>query len=251
MVKGDLSKRWYVYFAFRNLKTGKLDRMENVYGKVKHYKTKEYKVRILSSYRKNLFLLLKQGFNPLADNSELYQQLKTLVIEKEICETPKEEVISTKTINEAIKIAVKEALDENTITSLIQNVLVKGKLTKITKSAIENTQKTTPIKEQNTENKNQEGMSIVKAFDFALSLKEKAVSIGTIKDYKRKIKLFIAWMEETHATKKNIREISRKNLFDYFNGIVLKTSARNRNNYRTELRSIIDQNNFRPVILPI
>jgi hypothetical protein len=106
-------------------------------------------------------------------NSELYQQLKTLVIEKEICETPKEEVISTKTINEAIKIAVKEALDENTITSLIQNVLVKGKLTKITKSAIENTQKTTPIKEQNTENKNQEGMSIVKAFDFALSLKKK------------------------------------------------------------------------------
>jgi len=126
-----------------------------------------------------------------------------------------------------------------------------GKLTKITKSAIKNTQKTTPIKEQNTENKKQEGRSIVKAFDLALSLKEKTVSIGTIKDYQRKIKLFIAWMEETHATKKNIREISRKNLFDYFNGIVLKTSARNRNNYRTELRSIIEQNNFVPVILPI
>ena len=145
MVKGDLSKRWYVYFAFRNLKTGKLDRMENVYGKVKHYKTKEYKVRILSSYRKNLFLLLKQGFNPLADNSELYQPLKTPVIEKEIEETPKEEeVISTKTINEALKIAIKEALDENTVTSLVQNVLVTRKLIKKTKSTIENTQKTIP-----------------------------------------------------------------------------------------------------------
>ena len=126
-----------------------------------------------------------------------------------------------------------------------------GKLTKITKSTIENTQKKIPLKEQNTENKKQEGMSIVKAFDLAVSLKEKAVSIGTIKDNNRKIKLFITWMEETHATKKNIREISRKNLFDYFNGIVLKTSARNRNNYRTELRSIIEQNNFVPVILPI
>jgi hypothetical protein len=45
-------------------------------------------------------------------------------------------------------------------------------------------------------------------------------------------------MEETHPTKKNIREISRKDLLDYFNGIVLKTSARNRNNYRTELGRI-------------
>jgi len=63
--------------------------MANVCEKVKHYKTKEYKVRILSSYKKNLLLLLKQGFNPFVHNSELYQQLKTLVIEKEIEETPK------------------------------------------------------------------------------------------------------------------------------------------------------------------
>ena len=49
-----------------------------------------------------------------------------------------------------------------------------GKLTKITKSTIENTQKTNPLKKQNTENKKQEGMSILKAFDLALSLKEKA-----------------------------------------------------------------------------
>jgi tRNA U38,U39,U40 pseudouridine synthase TruA len=142
--KGDLTKRWYVYFYIRNPKTGKLDRMENVYGKVNHYKKKESRMRILSSYRKNLFLLLKQGFNPLADNSELYQPLKTPVIEKEIEETPKEEVISTKTINEALKIAVKEALDENTVTSLVQNVLVTRKLIKKTKSTIENTQKTIP-----------------------------------------------------------------------------------------------------------
>ena len=39
-------------------------------------------------------------------------------------------------------------------------------------------------------------MSIVKAFDFVLSLKEKAVSIWSIKDSIGKIKLFITWMEE-------------------------------------------------------
>ena len=137
-------------------------------------------------------LLLKQGFNHFVDNSEFYQQLKTPVAEKEIAEAPKEEIISTKTINEAIKIAIKEALDEKTINSLLQNLLVKGELTKITKSTIEKTQKTIPIKKQNTENKNQYGMSIAKAFDFTLSLKEKAVSIWNIKDSRGKIKLFIA-----------------------------------------------------------
>ena len=30
---GDLNKRWYVYFSYRNPKTGKLVRMKNIYGK--------------------------------------------------------------------------------------------------------------------------------------------------------------------------------------------------------------------------
>ena len=31
---GDLSKRWYVYFSYRNPETGKLKRVKNIYGKV-------------------------------------------------------------------------------------------------------------------------------------------------------------------------------------------------------------------------
>ncbi len=37
---------------------------------------------VLSSYRKNLLLLLKEGFNPFVDNTELYQQLKSSVLPK-------------------------------------------------------------------------------------------------------------------------------------------------------------------------
>jgi hypothetical protein len=70
--------------------------------------------------------------------------LKTPATEKEIAQTPKEEIISSKTIHEAIKIAIQEVLDEKTINSLVQNLLVKGELTKITKSTIEKTQKTIP-----------------------------------------------------------------------------------------------------------
>ena len=35
---GDLSKGWYVYFSYRNSKTGKLKRMKSIYGKSKRQK---------------------------------------------------------------------------------------------------------------------------------------------------------------------------------------------------------------------
>ena len=54
-----------MYFSFRNPKTGKLQRMKNIYGKVNLYKTKEDRLAVLSSYRKRLLLLLKQGYNDL------------------------------------------------------------------------------------------------------------------------------------------------------------------------------------------
>ena len=38
---GNLDKRWYVYFLLRNLETGKLQRMKNVYGIANKCKTKE------------------------------------------------------------------------------------------------------------------------------------------------------------------------------------------------------------------
>lgn len=32
IANGDLSKRWCVYYSYRNPKTGKLERMTNLYG---------------------------------------------------------------------------------------------------------------------------------------------------------------------------------------------------------------------------
>ena len=53
--KGDLSKRWYVYFTFRNPETGKLERVKNIYGKSNLYKTKEDRLSVLTAYRKNYY----------------------------------------------------------------------------------------------------------------------------------------------------------------------------------------------------
>jgi integrase len=246
IAKGDLSKRWYVYFSFRNPKTGKLERMANVYGKVNHYKTKEARMSILSSYRKNLLFLLKEGFNPFIDNSELYEQLKNPIEEKEkdqdVKKDIKEDVISA-SLNKAIKVAIKEAIDDKTIAPLLQNILLEGGITKNSAKNNKNTiaieENTIAIKKQDVNEKiENQGLTIKGAFDFALDLKEKEVSDRTIRDYRRKIHLFITWVNENHSTKKYIKEVSRKDLIDYLNGIVLKTSARNRNNFRTELGSI-------------
>ncbi|WP_397446923.1 tyrosine-type recombinase/integrase [Polaribacter sp. R77954] len=234
IAKGDLSKRWYVYYSYRNPKTGKLERMTNVYGKVNHYKTKEDRISILSYYKKKLLFLLNQGFNPFTNNSKFYEQLKNPDTKKKK-EIPQKEKVILSAINNTIKVAIKEAMNENTPPSPLQPIPLTSKSTK---KEVAITKISTSTEKQHIAPKNQEEMSFVKAFDFALRLKEKAVSTATIKDYRRKVKLFIAWMEETHPTKKNIGEISRKDLLDYFNGIVLKTSARNRNNYRTELGSI-------------
>ena len=52
--KGDLTKRWYVYFSFRIPETGKLKRMSPIYGNANFFKTKEDRLQVLTQYRKTV-----------------------------------------------------------------------------------------------------------------------------------------------------------------------------------------------------
>ena len=179
--KGDLSKRWYVYFSFRNPETGKLERMSNIYGKVNNYKTKERRMSVLSSYRKNLLFLLKQGFHPLEDNTELYEQLKNPIKEKEKEEDVKKDInedVIPASLNKAIKVAIKEAIDGETIAPLLQNILLRSEKTdnstKPNKKTIAIEEKTIAIDKEDVKEKvEDQGLTIKEAFGFALDLKEK------------------------------------------------------------------------------
>lgn len=108
---GDLSKRWYVYFSYRNPETGKLKRLAPIYGTVNTHKTKEARLSILVAYRKSLLKFLKQGYNPYKDNSELYKN--EIDVQKqenyEQIETAKKENIAA--IIEESKMTLKEAFD--------------------------------------------------------------------------------------------------------------------------------------------
>ena len=93
----NLKKRWFVYYHFRNPKTGLLERMGNIYANANRYNTKEERLSILSSFQRNLLKLLKDGYNPFEDNQELYN--------REI-----EKVSSKKFEIEELKMTIKEAI---------------------------------------------------------------------------------------------------------------------------------------------
>jgi integrase len=182
---GDLKKRWYIYFSYRNPETGKLKRVTPFYGNVNKYKTKEQRLEALTVYRKVLLKLLKQGYNPFADNTALYNQIhqngKVTETEK-----PKEEI--------PIVISKEEV---------------------------------TP------------SMGIREAFDFGLKLKEKVVSARTKKDYENKVKNLLKWLAVSHPKIKTIKDIDKKVITAFLNDILIKTSPRNRNNYRTDISSVM------------
>lgn len=70
-----LEKDWYLYYSYRNPKTGKLERQPNIKAGANRFKTKTERLSILKILQRNLLFLLEQGFSPYADNSALEEKL--------------------------------------------------------------------------------------------------------------------------------------------------------------------------------
>lgn len=66
--KSALSKKWHVYYSFRNENTGYLERMPNIKGTANSYKSKNERLIVLTQIRDGLEFLLEKGFNPTKDN---------------------------------------------------------------------------------------------------------------------------------------------------------------------------------------
>ena len=52
--KGNLKKRWYVYYSYRNPETGKMKRISPIYASANKFKTKEDRMTILTKHRPRL-----------------------------------------------------------------------------------------------------------------------------------------------------------------------------------------------------
>ncbi|MGB3608520.1 MAG: site-specific integrase [Psychroserpens sp.] len=177
---GDLNKRWYLYFSFRDPNTGKLKRMKNIYGKVNSYKTKESRYIILAVYKRRLVKLLRSGFDPFADNSQTHKVF----------------------LNDS-KIANSNQSDQ-------KDFLVPSK----------------------TLNSVEDSISLV------LVLKVNSISKRTLTDYRSRCEMLIKWLKANNVNTDDIRALKKKTIIDFLNSILIRTSSRNRNNYRTCLSSI-------------
>lgn len=65
--KGDLNKRWYVYYSYRNPITKKLERQTPIYAGVNNYKTLKERKEAAKNLRDAISKILKNGFNPYSD----------------------------------------------------------------------------------------------------------------------------------------------------------------------------------------
>ena len=74
--KMALSKFWYVYYSFRNPKTGKLVRQTNIKGGANQYKDKQSRYHILKMLKKGLEVVLQDGFTPYEKNVSLEEYIQ-------------------------------------------------------------------------------------------------------------------------------------------------------------------------------
>ena len=72
---GDLSKRWYVYFSFRNPQTNLLEKQTPIYGGANNFKTKQERYEVLNAYRKQLKKVLEEGLSPYEDNQKALEAI--------------------------------------------------------------------------------------------------------------------------------------------------------------------------------
>ena len=186
---GNLKKRWYDYYSYRNPESGILQRMKNVYGGANRYSTKEDRLIVLSVYRIKLLSLLNEGFNPFEDNTSLYRDR----------EDKKRKPITNTNV-------------------VIHNIIPEVDLMIESKVSI---------------------LSCKEAFKKGLKYKEKLISDTTRRSYENRLKNFLLWVENYHPNLKAITDIDKKVVMDFLNHILDQTSPRNRNNYRTDLSSIM------------
>ncbi len=183
---GDLQKRWYVYFSFREPKSGKLKRLAPIYGNANTYKTKEDRLTVLTAYRKGLLKLLRDGYNPFGDNKDLCSKRK-----------------------EGVELEPSISIQPEAVDNLALNQIEEPKV------------------------------SVKEAFDFALELKDKLVKPKTKIDYQNKVSIFLRWLKETHPDISTVDQLTRKLMVHFLNSVLLRSSPRNRNNFRTCLSSLM------------
>lgn len=110
-----------------------------------------------------------------------------------------------------------------------------GHYNKAQSSTIAQAQKT---QKENIETLELESKSIIEAFKIGLSLKEKLMNKNSFTKYKSRINRFSIWLKKKGIEKQSITTVHKKLVIEYLNEVLQSSSARNRNNTRTDIGSL-------------
>lgn len=96
----------------------------------------------------------------------------------------------------------------------------------------------TPNSENAEDLINENSYTTISALDFALNLKKNSVSESTFTDYRHRVKQLQKYLTDNRLDKSPISSLTKKDINDFLNGILLKTSPRNRNNTLVVINAI-------------
>lgn len=200
--KEALSKKWYVYYSFRDPDTGKLKRQTNIKGRANRYKDKKNRYAILSKLREALEIFLSHGFNPYLDNTDLAQYIENKYLKTTSPITADDDA----TIKES-KVKRPSTTSQQTTTSNIEEEQVSH--------------------------------TIEEAIAFGLSYKSRILGANSFVKFKSRINRFKKWLEASDISLANdISTINKKTVLNYLNSVLQTSSPRNRNNTRTDIGSL-------------
>jgi len=204
-----LSKEWFVYYSFRDPKTGKLKRQSHIKAGANRFKSKRGRFAVLKTLQRNLVFLLEKGFNPYEDNTvnkERFFGKKTIEIE------------STESLVDAPETATNNGQQKTTV----RNNEQQG-------ATVSNNEQQQPTTNE---------LSISKAFKFGLEIKKRELNSNSYNGYASHINRFEKWLTVKELNTKGISIITKPLLIEYLNSVLQVSSARNRNNYRASISSL-------------
>ncbi|MCW2119970.1 tyrosine-type recombinase/integrase [Flavobacterium sp. 7A] len=82
-------------------------------------------------------------------------------------------------------------------------------------------------------------MTIREAFDFGLKIKAKVINKTSYSGLQGRINRFLKWLDLNNGSQNGISTLDKKTIITYLNLVLENTSARNRNNTRIDLSSLI------------
>ena len=145
--------------------------------------------------------------------------------------TMEERISYLTTMKDALLFLLEKGLnpyEDNDLNNLLTNTSIDSEPAKIIPPT-----KINKIQENKIED-NDKSMQIKDAFEFALKMKKNVLSETSYKNFELRIRKFKATLD----TSKPVNSITKKTINEYLNDVLEKSSARNRNNTRTDLGTL-------------